>query len=181
MRGVKTPKEIEDFIRANTRYGISGHKVAEMVNEKFGTSFSRDAIYHYWTKLGIRPSVAPIGTEFITSEGYRVRKVSNSKVTWERWQFVHRIIWEMHYGPLPKDFVIIFRDGNKSNCRIDNLLLATRNELLTMNQKGLYSDDPDLIEFGLNTAKLIMKYNSVKKGRTNGRRKEAHRKSAPHN
>jgi hypothetical protein len=86
----------------------------------------------------------------------------------------------MHFGPLPKDFVIIFRDGNKLNCRIDNLLLATRNELLTMNQKGLYSDDPDLIEFGLNTAKLIMKYNSVKKGRTNGRRKETNRKSAPH-
>jgi len=168
MRSVKTPKEIEDFIRANTHYGVSATTVAEMTNEKFGTSYTREAIYHHWMKLGIRPSVAPIGTEFINKNGYRVRKMSNSKNPWERWRYVHRIIWEMHFGPLPKGYMIIFRDGNKQNCRIDNMLLVTRAQGMVMNRYGLYSNDPDLMEFGANTAKLIMKYRSVKKGRRNG-------------
>lgn len=38
----------------------------------------------------------------------------------------HRIIWEMHYGEIPKGMVIDHKDGNGSNNRLENLRLATR-------------------------------------------------------
>ena len=37
---------------------------------------------------------------------------------------VHRIIWEMHYGTIPKDLTVDHIDRNKQNNRIENLRLA---------------------------------------------------------
>jgi hypothetical protein len=37
----------------------------------------------------------------------------------------HRIIWEMHHGPIPKGMVIDHKDGNSGNNKLDNLRLAT--------------------------------------------------------
>lgn len=38
---------------------------------------------------------------------------------------VHRVIWEMHHGPIPKGFIIDHDDRNKLNNKIDNLVLKT--------------------------------------------------------
>lgn len=38
----------------------------------------------------------------------------------------HRIIWELHYGPIPDGMQIDHKDTNKLNNKLDNLRLATR-------------------------------------------------------
>lgn len=40
----------------------------------------------------------------------------------------HRIIWEMHNGPIPVGMLIDHIDGNVSNNKIENLRLATRQQ-----------------------------------------------------
>ena len=38
----------------------------------------------------------------------------------------HRIIWEMHHGPIPDGMVVDHKDCNPFNNKIDNLRLATK-------------------------------------------------------
>lgn len=40
----------------------------------------------------------------------------------------HRIIWEMHYGPIPEGMVIDHRDGNPLNNKIANLRCCTQKQ-----------------------------------------------------
>jgi hypothetical protein len=42
--------------------------------------------------------------------------------------YAHRIVWEMHYGPIPKDKRIDHRDTNPLNNRLDNLRLCTHSQ-----------------------------------------------------
>ena len=40
----------------------------------------------------------------------------------------HRIIWEMHHGPIPKGMQIDHIDGDCANNKLENLRLATNRE-----------------------------------------------------
>ena len=48
----------------------------------------------------------------------------------------HVWIWEQENGPKPKSTAIIFKDGDYRNFEIDNLILVTRSELLSLNLNG---------------------------------------------
>jgi hypothetical protein len=75
----------------------------------------------------------PIGTERVTRDGYRQRKVNDDLPFQARWKLVQRIVWEEHHGPIPEGMVIAFRDGDKLNCAIENLDLITLAELMARN------------------------------------------------
>lgn len=36
--------------------------------------------------------------------------------------YLHRMVWEDHHGPIPAQHMICFRDGNRANCAIENLM-----------------------------------------------------------
>ena len=57
-------------------------------------------------------------------DGY-VRGYDRSK---KKEVLLHRFIWELKYGKIPKGKIIDHKDGNKQNCQIDNLRLATHSE-----------------------------------------------------
>ena len=59
-----------------------------------------------------------------------------------RFKHKHVWIWEAANGPVPKGHAVIFADGDKMNCVLENLLLVTRAELLSLNLHG-YKDAPD--------------------------------------
>lgn len=100
---------------------------------------------------GKRPhNYKPIGTERINGDGYVDIKIADPG----KWKGKHKIIWEESNGPIPKNHVVIFADGNKLNLDIENLLLITRRQLMAMNRYHLITDDIELTKMGVIVAKI---------------------------
>ena len=72
------------------------------------------------------PNKKPIGHERICSkEGYIYVKVAEPNV----FKAKHRLVWEAHHGPINKDNVITFKNLDRTDCRIENLLLMRKVEM----------------------------------------------------
>lgn len=67
----------------------------------------------------------PIGTERISKDGYLQRKVNEDLPFQRRWKAVHRINWEAANGPVPRGYIIAFKDGDKLNTSVENLELRS--------------------------------------------------------
>lgn len=107
----------------------------------------------------------PIGSIVVTSHGYKIRKRQMEGTIWERWEFLHRAVWEEHNGPVPKGMFVIFKDGDKMNCSIENLALISRAENAVMNKMNLRSEDPDLTMAGVGLARLRLKVKEKRRGK----------------
>lgn len=67
-------------------------------------------------RTGIAAKVyKPIGTERISKDGYRERKIHDGMPLQSRWRAVHLIEWEALNGPIPKGHALKCLDGNKQN------------------------------------------------------------------
>lgn len=95
-----------------------------------------------------------IGTFTHTMDGYLVRKVQEEGTQWERFQFVHKAVWEKHYGPIPEGKMVSFLDGDKDNCNIDNLVLIDNHENLELNRSKLRFSEAEFTKAGLAVAKV---------------------------
>lgn len=190
------PQGMLAYIRDNS-WNVSSKDMAERVNEKFGTSFTATAMKQFRQRHGIKSGLTgwfrkghppgnkgkrmeefaspeaiarsaktrfkpghrpknekPLGTIAKTKDGYLIRKISMTGTQWERWEFIHRRVWEDHNGPIPDGMYITFKDGNKENVSIENLMMITRAENQAMMRKGLRCEDPDITEAGLAMVRL---------------------------
>ena len=112
-----------------------------------------------YKKGNIPQSYKPVGTERITKDGYTEIKVKDPNV----WKLKHRLIYEEHYGEIPKGYVVMFLDRDKSNFDINNLILISRKQLRILNQNYLIKDDPELTKSGIILADLLIKINEKDK------------------
>lgn len=56
------------------------------------------------------------------------RPYSYTKVKDSLWVLTHRLVWESINGPIPKDHVVRFKDGNNLNLDIENLECIPKTE-----------------------------------------------------
>lgn len=76
-------------------------------------------------KKGQKPvNHRPVGAERINVDGYVEVKVAEPG----KWKPKHRVIWEEAHGPIPKGMMIRFRNGNKLDMRLENLIMVTQAE-----------------------------------------------------
>jgi len=91
----------------------------------------------------------PIGSERICSkDGYIYIKIAEEDPYTgfsTRYKPKHVHNWEQENGPVPDGMCLIFRDGDKTNCDPENMILVSRSELLMLNKIG-YKDAPDEIK-----------------------------------
>lgn len=115
-------------------------------------------------KTGQRPNnYKPIGTEKIDKYGYVLVKVQDDGPWHKRWRGKHKVIWEKENGPVPPGHKLLFADQNKQNLSLDNLILVTNKQMVTLNTKGLLTNKPDLNKTGLIVADLYHKISERKK------------------
>jgi len=113
-----------------------------------------------WFKKGNIPKqYRHIGSERITKDGYIEIKVKDPNT----WELKHRAVWEKEYGKIPNNHIIIFLDGDKLNCSIENLMLVSRSELLILNRNKMLTDDAVMNHTAAILAKLIDTSNKKQK------------------
>ncbi|MGH8373260.1 MAG: HNH endonuclease signature motif containing protein [Gammaproteobacteria bacterium] len=95
-------------------------------------------------KKGAKPQTwKPIGTEVVDAYGYLKRKVRDGmKPAVYNWDFVHRLLWTEHHGPVPKGHIVAFKDGNKTNIVIENLELRSHGQ--NMRHNSIHNLPPEL-------------------------------------
>lgn len=108
------------------------------------------------------PNWVPIGTERVTRDGYPEIKIQDGKGQ-KNWRGKHIVTWEKENGPLPKDHVIIFGDGDKANIDIDNLICVSRKQLLGLNRHDLIQEDAELTRTAVNIVDLNYKISELSK------------------
>lgn len=74
-----------------------------------------------------------IGTERVSKDGILYRKVADTGARRERWKPVHAAVWEESNGRIPCGHIVVFRDGDRSNFRVENLELISRAENMRRN------------------------------------------------
>ncbi|MFM1542313.1 HNH endonuclease signature motif containing protein [Helcococcus ovis] len=98
-----------------------------------------------------------IGSTRISKDGYQEIKISKNK-----WKFTHNVIYEKHYGKIPKDSMIKFIDNDKTNLDINNLVLIKKSVNMRMNQKKWYTNKRDINESRILLVKVNEKIKNVK-------------------
>ena len=115
-----------------------------------------------WFKKGHTPgNHKEVGTERITIYGYIEVKVAEPN----KWRAKHHVIWEQHNGPIPEKHVVMFRDGDKTNFSIENLVLVHRGVNAVMNQNGLGNCTEERFDLALTFAETKRAIASAKRGR----------------
>lgn len=75
----------------------------------------------------------PIGTERITEDGYRERKIHDGMPLQSRWRLVHLIEWEAVNGPIPKGHCLKCLNGDRLNTDPANWQMVPRAILPRLN------------------------------------------------
>lgn len=104
-----------------------------------------------WFKKGHVPAGhRPVGSERVNVDGYIEIKVAEPNI----WKLKHRVVWESANGRIPKGCIILFRDNDKTNTEIDNLLLVRRSTQAVLNHTGLSGYSGELKDTAICLAEL---------------------------
>lgn len=108
-----------------------------------------------------------IGDERISKDGYIEVKVAmfRQRKANDCWVMKHRLIWEEANGPVPDGHKVVFKDGDKTNLDVDNLMLVSMAQHAVMAKRGLHG----VGETGRMVADLVMAVNRAEK-KVGGRR-----------
>ena len=173
---VRFAEEEKQFI-FDTHKGKSTYEIADLLNKKFGTNYTRTNIRNFMRnynlttgyaniKKGIEPhNKLPIGSKsFFESNNTMWVKVRDTGVYNKDWELLHIHNWEKENGKVPEGYSLTFIDGNPRNCEVDNLMLVSHEDLMIMNANGYYkTGDRELRKAGILLAKLSRKQNEIKR------------------
>lgn len=103
----------------------------------------------------------PVGSERVNKDGYLEVKVKDPRT----WKLKHRLVWEKANGKIPQDSIVIFRDGNKQNVSIENLILIKKSVNAVLNHTGLMAHNGEMKDAAIKLAELKIETSKARKRR----------------
>jgi len=94
------------------------------------------------------------GEESKSVDGYTYVKIADND-----WRLKHRVVYENINGPIPNDYIVVFKDNNQLNFDINNLELISKSENMLRNTIHKYPE----------TIKEIIKLNNKLKKQINAK------------
>ena len=163
-------KKEQEWIRTNIQT-MDSKTLTDTFNKLFHHNKRWDAIKSYCNRiLGInfnkeitrktagKNRQLPIGTEVLSKDHYVKVKIADTyKGESKNWKLKHYLIWEKHYGPIPKGTNVIFLDGNNRNFDINNLALCDTKTLLLLNHWDYYGHHPSITKAGIAVCETHLK------------------------
>ena len=121
-------------------------------------------------KKGDTPhNTQPLGSISIMV-GYWVMKVSHTGNQHQKWKFLHRLLWEKEKGPIPKGMNVVFRNGDRNDIRMENLMLMDRKEMARYTPVD--DSEPEMQRFSEIVARVAAKVAEKMKGEENEKQDE---------
>lgn len=76
----------------------------------------------------------PVGSTRLC-DGYVYRKIADTpNVSWTRnWKLDHYLVWEAAHGSVPRGHALAFKNGDRTDIRLDNLECISRRALMARN------------------------------------------------
>lgn len=103
----------------------------------------------------------PVGYERICSkDGYVLIKVAEPNV----FKLKHRVVWEQVNGAVPDGHIVAFKNMDRTDCRIENLMLMSKSEMVRFNQSFKLLANDSNKESCLLIAKVKAKIHQVRRG-----------------
>lgn len=140
-------------------------KLLDIAINKYGYNITRWQLMNYLSKRQIRykdydsnkarkmGNIIPIGTEYTKPDGMVLIKVKPNK-----WEYKQRYIYEQHYKvELPKNTMVVFLDGDRTNFDISNLMAVSTPEYNCAKNKGLLSNNGMVNKTAILGARLYYK------------------------
>lgn len=140
-------------------------KLLDIATNKYGYNITKDMLMQYLSKREIRykgynPNKAkamgnriPIGTEYTKPDGMVLVKVKPNK-----WKYKQRYIYEQyHKVELPKETMVVFLDGDRTNFDINNLMAVSTPEYNCIKNKDLLSNNSMVTKTAILGARLYYK------------------------
>ena len=159
----KLSDEVVAFILNNVSK-MTPYKVRKELIKRFDIVVSKGACEYYYKRYiknehvmrgKLTPTflTKPIGTERTDGDGYIRVLIGSGKE-----KLKHHIVWEKDNTPLKNDEILIFLDGDRTNCSIDNLVLVKRKYIPKINNilKDIDSVTPEMRKTAILTAKLFI-------------------------
>lgn len=183
-RAIKYTPEQEKYLRQ--RSGMVRSKLTAKFNRRFGTDISEQNIKAKCTRMGLKTGRTgcfrkgniphpdahakgpnktsfrkgqvpvnhrPVGSERISKDGYIEIKIAEPR----KWALKHRVVWESVNGKVPKNQIVIFEDGDKTNFNLENLRLISRSDNAILNKYGLRNVADQLKPSAITYGQLINK------------------------
>ena len=104
----------------------------------------------------------PIGHFRVSHTGYPQYKIADPDI----WVNESTLIWEAHHGDIPAEMNIYYKDGNKANTELNNLVVANKCEAGYLAFFGLKSAPDEFKESVVIMAKINAKVSKLASSRS---------------
>lgn len=168
----------EDWLKDNVDIFVNSIGLADAFNARFTSNRKAHAIrkkisyllsehkfgHSGGKQVGFGSSVtaSPVGSER-WSGGYLYVKVADNPLPKKfttadlrkNWVAKHRLVWEKERGKIPKDSIVVFLDGDRSNFDLNNLYCTNKKTTTAMIRNNWFSSNWEITLTAIKWCELL--------------------------